>query len=349
MGNSIPRLATEQFDAHSCIQKLPGSKIVQQEMLCNRRFMKSFRSKRDNEDLVVKVFYTGLSVEEELPPELVQAQGVLLEQRGKFSANSNAFNVLPYQAFIELGDVQAAFLIRQYFHNNLHDALEHHHPPLTYVEKLFVVFQMLHGLKQMHRSGECHGDLKTENIMLTSWNWVFLTDIATFKPTNLPINDPSFFSYFFENANRPACCIAPERFTKSLSYLESLVSAEQEQQPTAQSTPSVLDLRPMMDIFSMGCIIAEIFAVDHRPLFSHPTLLQYIAGEYDPAEVGGCPTASCAEISDSDMLLHSLSLVFSQAISKLECPQQIRNLVAHMIQKSPVCLVGIAWYWSMSW
>ena len=40
---------------------------------------------------------------------------------------------------------------------------------------------MLQGLKQMHRSGECHGDLKIENVMLTSWNWVFITDMAAFK------------------------------------------------------------------------------------------------------------------------------------------------------------------------
>ena len=55
MGNSIPLLSTEPLDATSCIQKLPGSKILQEEALCDRRFMKSFRSKRDNESLVVKV------------------------------------------------------------------------------------------------------------------------------------------------------------------------------------------------------------------------------------------------------------------------------------------------------
>lgn len=152
-----------------------------------------------------------------------------------------------------MDDISAAFLIRQYFHNNLQDALLHHHPPLTFTQKLFVVYQMLQGLKQMHRSGECHGDLKIENIMLTSWNWVFLTDMAAFKPTNLPINDPSFFSYFFENSRRQSCCIAPERFTKSLSYLESLVEAEENLPDDQQHHgPSVLDLKPAMDIFSLG-------------------------------------------------------------------------------------------------
>jgi len=32
----------------------------------------------------------------------------------------------------------------------------------------------------------CHGDIKSENVMVTSWNWVLLTDFASFKPTYLP-------------------------------------------------------------------------------------------------------------------------------------------------------------------
>ena len=50
--------------------------------------------------------------------------------------------------------------------------------------------------------------------MVTSWNWVFLTDFATFKPTFLPAdNDVSLLFYYFEPVkNRSRCCIAPERF-----------------------------------------------------------------------------------------------------------------------------------------
>lgn len=31
-----------------------------------------------------------------------------------------------------------------------------------------------------------HGDIKTENVLVTSWNWVFLVDFASYKPTYLP-------------------------------------------------------------------------------------------------------------------------------------------------------------------
>ena len=83
-----------------------------------------------------QVYYTGDADE----GDLEEAEGILLEQRDKFSKNSNAFNVIPYQAFIELDDISAAFLIRQYFHHNLHDALLHHHPPFTFEQKLFIVY-----------------------------------------------------------------------------------------------------------------------------------------------------------------------------------------------------------------
>ncbi len=60
------------------------------------------------------------------------------------------------------------------------------------------------------------GDVKPENVMVTSWNWVFLTDFASFKPTFLPAdNDVSLLFYYFEPVkNRSRCCLAPERFVR---------------------------------------------------------------------------------------------------------------------------------------
>jgi phosphoinositide-3-kinase regulatory subunit 4 len=58
--------------------------------------------------------------------------------------------------------------------------------------------------------------VKPENVMVTSWNWVFLTDFASFKPTFLPAdNDVSLLFYYFEPVkNRSRCCLAPERFVR---------------------------------------------------------------------------------------------------------------------------------------
>ena len=70
-----------------------------------------------------------------------------------------------------------------------------------------------HSSLQAHKHGVCHGDIKMENVMVTSWNWVMLTDFsATFKPTALPEDNPADFSYFFDTSRRRTCYIAPERF-----------------------------------------------------------------------------------------------------------------------------------------
>ena len=44
---------------------------------------------------------------------------------------------------------------------------------------------------------------KTENVMVTGWNWVLLTDIACFKPAIFPEDNPADFGLFFDRC--PHC------------------------------------------------------------------------------------------------------------------------------------------------
>ena len=63
--------------------------------------------------------------------------------------------------------------------------------------KIIIFYSFL----QAHKHGVCHGDIKMENVMVTSWNWVMLTDFsATFKPTALPEDNPADYSYFFDTS-----------------------------------------------------------------------------------------------------------------------------------------------------
>jgi serine/threonine protein kinase len=74
------------------------------------------------------------------------------------------------------------------------------------------------------------GDIKCENVLVTSWNWLYLTDFASFKPTYIPDDDPSDFSFFFDTGGRRRCYLAPEvspfaKVTVKKSYsLSSIVS-----------------------------------------------------------------------------------------------------------------------------
>lgn len=124
---------------------------------------------------------------------------------------------------------------------------------------------------------------------MTSWNWLYLSDFSSsFKPVTLPDDNPTDFSYFFDTSSRRTCYIAPERF---LSPGEAV-------DPDAKLTWA-------MDVFSAGCVIAELFL--EAPIFSLSQLYKYRKGEYDP------DISHLSRIPDKD----------------------IRELVSHMIQLDP--------------
>lgn len=54
----------------------------------------------------------------------------------------------------------------------------------------WIAFQLLHALAQCHERGICHGDIKCENVLVTSWDWVYLADFASYKPVWLPADNP---------------------------------------------------------------------------------------------------------------------------------------------------------------
>eukprot|EP00435_Cladocopium_sp_Y103_P064199 s414_g25.t2 len=140
---------------------------------------------------------------------------------------------------------QSSVLLRQHFARNLNDRI-HTRPFLSLVEKKWLSFQALAAVCQAHSAGVAHGDLKTENFFISSWSHVILTDFGTFKPLMLPQDDPTEFSFFFESdRNRHRCYLAPERFEGSGGAGPSRGRFSRE--------------LAAMDIFSLGCVLSELF------------------------------------------------------------------------------------------
>lgn len=97
--------------------------------------------------------------------------------------------------------------------------------------------------------------MQLENILITSWNWILLSDFASFKPTYLPEDNPADYTYFFDTSRRRTCYIAPERFVKTLS------TDDADGNVSMFPTDSIVRLAPYysgntllpaMDIFSAG-------------------------------------------------------------------------------------------------
>lgn len=162
-------------------------------------------------------------------------------------------------------------------------------PFLEDIEKRWIAFQLLSAVRDCHARNIFHGDIKTENMLLTSWNWLYLTDFsASFKPTYLPEDNPADYSFYFDISGRRTCYLAPERFLSP-----------------DDATNSKGGLTWAMDIFSAGCVIAELFV--EGPIFNLSQLFRYRNGEYEPKKT------ILQRIEDED----------------------IREMVAHMINVDP--------------
>ncbi|CAI5488645.1 unnamed protein product [Closterium sp. Naga37s-1] len=207
-------------------------------------------------------------------------------------------HVWPFQKWYETE--RAAYVLRQYLFSTLHDRLGTR-PFLGLTFKKWIAFQILKALDQAHSRGVCHGDLKADNVCVTAWNWVFVVDWAPFKPVLVPSDNPAIFSFFFDTApsGRRRCCIAPERFVSASEW--------RQRQSEGEGGAGGAQLQPAMDIFSAGCVIAEMF-LDGDVLFDLSSLLAYVHGSYNPLPVidrvcathppsqGVCPTGLVAGV-----------------------------------------------------
>ncbi|KAF4632148.1 hypothetical protein G7Y89_g5974 [Cudoniella acicularis] len=251
--------------------------IVYEKSMGTARFMKSIRARHQDGVVLVKVVVKPYSMKLDK-----YKRKIILERK----ALADVPNALAYQRIVETET--SGFLVRQYLYSSLYDRMSTR-PFLEDIEKKWLAFQLLCGLRDCHAREIYHGDIKTENILVTSWNWLYLSDFSSsFKPTELPEDNPADFSYFFDTAGRRTCYLAPERFL-----------------PSGEAPNPKSQITEAMDVFSAGCVIAELFL--EAPIFNLSQLYKYRQGEYDPV------MTQLSRIADKD----------------------VRDMVEHMIQLKP--------------
>ena len=154
-------------------------------------------------------------------------------------------NILPLLKMEILKDINVGILTRQYIKYNLND-IQYHMHCVTEIEKKWICFQLLQGLSQIHSNNRCHGDIKPNNILLTSKLSVFLSDISVYKPAYINIEFLSSKKmYFYSNEYDKSCYLAPERFINNNANDQKDIDQNK--------------LTPEMDIFSLGVVMSEIF------------------------------------------------------------------------------------------
>jgi phosphoinositide-3-kinase regulatory subunit 4 len=249
MGNAVsgPAIRVQAGALDSYVSEL-GPDIYYDKSIGHSRFLKTVKANHRNGPLLIKIFVKpdpGLTV-------LRTYHSRLNTQREHLA---DIPNVYTYQAFLETD--KAGYIIRQWLANNLFDRISTR-PFLSLIEKKWIAFQILTGLRDARNKKVAHGSLSTLNILITSSNWVYITDFASqLKPTNLPLHDPDDFYYFFDSGGggRGVCCVAPERFYDSGGEVEKL-----KQTLTADLWKKDGPITEAMDVFSAGYILIMITA-----------------------------------------------------------------------------------------
>lgn len=244
------------------------------ELLNNSRFLKTIKAV-DNASgnlIVIKILIKPSNNTSNYNIDLQQ----LIELLAKESSLLNRFNnILPWHKIIETD--RAGYLIRQLIKTNLYDRISLR-PFLEPIEKAFLAFQILKIIDDLHNKLDIHhGDLKLENCLITSWDWVMLTDFASYtKPTYLPEDNPNQFSFYFDTSDRRLCYIAPERFYNSKSNIKPVQNINDFGKFNGKD-----QLTNEMDLFSLGCVIAELY-LDGEPTFTLSQIFKYMKNEYIP-------------------------------------------------------------------
>ncbi|GMS84772.1 hypothetical protein PENTCL1PPCAC_6947 [Pristionchus entomophagus] len=227
------------------------------ESLGSTRFMKVARAANSAGCQVWKVF---VSPDDSVNLEIYKAEF------DRIAKSCLLPNCSPFRNIPKCDDVSKCVIIcRPYHRLTLTDRLTTR-PFVVPIERIWYIYQLLRALSQCHSVNVCHGDLKSQNVLLSSSGWLHITDFAFFKPTYLPEDDPSVYSYFFDTSRRQTCYIAPERI---------LSPSEYKTKGELSSTKLISEgLTPSMDIFSAGCVIYELFSDGHPP-FTYGSLFKY--------------------------------------------------------------------------
>ncbi|WVQ80358.1 hypothetical protein IAT38_002463 [Cryptococcus sp. DSM 104549] len=266
MGN-ISSMARASTALDSYVAEL-GNDISYDKSLSSSRFLKTILARHAYGPIVLKIF---------IKPDAAMSLRVIQRRlKSERDILSELPSVNTYQTFVETE--KAGYLIRQWVGSNLYDRVSTQ-PYLANVEKKWIAFQLLTCLRDARTRKVAHGDVKSENILLTSSLSLLLTDFSSsFKPTYLPLDDPSDFSFYFDTSGRRTCYLAPERFfTSESKQAERKRNGAEALEGDAGWGRRDGRVTEEMDVFSAGCVLAEMWT-DGRTVFNLSELYAYREG-----------------------------------------------------------------------
>ena len=240
----------------------PNYRLLQ--VLNNGIMYKTLLIIKDKAPLVVKIFVKKYYDENDLKSFSEQKEKIIAIHKKIFSEKIPP-NIAPIVNIEE--SYLSGMIFRQYFEYSLKERI-YLNPYLTEIEKIWITFQLLYALNNLNELNLVHGDLNPENILLTSNLSVYISDIASYKPACINIDDIAGYTYYFgsnDNTSLKGFYLAPERLVEKNNNSNNYQTIE-------------------MDVFSLGVIIAELFI--EKNIFTFSSMLNYKKGkkEFDIEE-----------------------------------------------------------------
>ena len=232
----------------------PNYRLLQ--VLNNGIMYKTLLIIRDKAPLVVKIFLKKYYDDDDNTCYTQEKNKLISVYKTLFSKKNPPF-IAPITNLEE--SYLSGLLFRQYFEYSLKERI-YLNPYLTEIEKIWIIFQLMYNLYNLNELNLVHGDLNPENVLLTSNLSVYISDIATYKPAYIGIDDIASYTYYFgsnDNTSLKGFYLAPERLR------------EKGKIPSGEKTMA-------MDVFSLGVIIAELFL--EKNIFTFSSMINYKKG-----------------------------------------------------------------------
>ena len=232
----------------------PNYRLLQ--VLNNGIMYKTLLIIRDKAPLVVKIFLKKYYDDEDNKCYTQEKNKLISVYKAIFSIKNTPF-IAPITNIEE--SYLSGLIFRQYFEYSLKERI-YLNPYLTEIEKIWIIFQLMYNLYNLNELNLVHGDLNPENVLLTSNLSVYISDIATYKPAYIGIDDIASYTYYFgsnDNTSLKGFYLAPERLV------------EKGKNPNGDKTMA-------MDVFSLGVIIAELFL--EKNIFTFSSMINYKKG-----------------------------------------------------------------------
>ena len=299
---------------------------------------------KDRSPLLLKIFYKDDYNEKDKKQFDKELEKVKSLQK-KILSDHYKLNVVPT---INIKNTErSAILYRQYIGISLKERM-YLMPYLTYMEKIWITFQLLYLFNNLEQMEIFHGDVKPENILLTSNLSVYLADFATYKPTYIYTNDIGSYTYYFGSINSDnlkGCYLSPERLCDNKDFISNE------------------DKNSLMDVFSLGLVIAELFL--EKNIFDFSSLLNYKKGEINESQLEDL-LKGITNDKIKNIILEMIKIdpkeriTIDKALKKYieeVCPLAITGLLFHLniiINKTafwkPDLLIGFLYrYWDSIW